>query len=118
MGVSDEPCPFRGLALGGRLSEDVPVKLAIISACVKAAPHCRIINAALQPLWEGLEIAALIAKVLGKIFSAVVLAFISFFKIFDCGVLVIVVEKYLIRFFFVLVKFGKCFDMLKLFCGR
>ena len=102
----------------GRLSEDVPVKLAIISACVKAAPHCRIINAALQPLREVLEIAALLAKVLGKIFTAFILAFIPFFKLLDCGIFVVVVKVYLKGFFFLITEGGIIVDTFKLLCGR
>ena len=43
---------------------------------------CRIINAALEPLRQVLEVAALLAKVLGEIFGAIVFALVALLEIF------------------------------------
>lgn len=47
------------------IPEDMPIDLGVIATRIETAPHCRIINAALQPRGEVLEIAALLANVLG-----------------------------------------------------
>ena len=37
------------------IPEDVPIDLGVIATRIETAPHCRIINAALQPLRQVLE---------------------------------------------------------------
>ena len=64
-------------------SEDVAIDLRVIATRIKVPPYCRIINAALEPLREVLEIAALLAKVLGEIFGAIVFALVAFLEIFE-----------------------------------
>ena len=59
------------------IPEDVPIDLGVIATRIKIAPYCRIINAALQPRGEVLEIAAFLAKVLRKIFGAFVAALVA-----------------------------------------
>ena len=51
------------------IPEDVTIDFRIIACRIKVAPHCRIINAALEPLRQVLKVAALLAKVLGEIFE-------------------------------------------------
>ena len=63
--------------------EDVPIDLGVIACRIEIAPYCGVINAALQPLREVLEIAAFLAKVLGEIFCAIVLALVALLEIFE-----------------------------------
>ena len=65
------------------IPEDVPIDLGVIATRIKIAPYCRIINAALEPLRQVLEVAALLAQVLGEIFGAIVFALVALFKIFE-----------------------------------
>ena len=65
------------------IPEDVPIDLGIIATRIKVPPYYRIINAALEPLRQVLEVAALLAKVLGEIFGAIVFAFVALLKIFE-----------------------------------
>ena len=69
------------------IPEDVPIDLGIIATRIKVPPYCRIINAALEPLREVLEIAAFLANVLGKIFGAIVLALVALLEIFECALI-------------------------------
>ena len=50
-----------GLPRFALVPEDVPIDLGVIATRIKVPPHCRIINAALEPLREVLEVAALLA---------------------------------------------------------
>ena len=65
------------------IPEDVTIDLGVIACRIEVAPYSRIINAALQPRWEVLKIAAFLAKVLGEIFRAIVLALVALLKIFE-----------------------------------
>ena len=65
------------------IPEDVPIDLGVIATRIKIAPYCRIINAALKPLRQVLEVAAFLAKVLGEIFGAIVFAFVALLEIFE-----------------------------------
>lgn len=60
----------------------MPIDLRVIACRIKVAPYCGVINAALQPLREVLEIAAFLAQVLGEIFCALVLALVALLEIF------------------------------------
>ena len=44
-----------GLPRFALVPEDVPIDLGVIATRIETAPHCRIINAALQPLRQVLE---------------------------------------------------------------
>ena len=59
------------------------IDFRIIACRIKVAPYCGVINAALQPLREVLEVAALLAKVLGEIFGAIVFALVALLEIFE-----------------------------------
>ena len=72
-----------GLTRFALVSEDVPIDLGIIATRIKVPPHCRIINAALEPLRQVLEVAALLAKELGEIFGAIVFALVALLEIFE-----------------------------------
>ena len=63
--------------------EDMPIDLGVIATRIKIAPYCRIINAALEPLREVLEIATFLAQVLGEIFGAIVFALVALLEIFE-----------------------------------
>ena len=65
------------------IPEDMPIDLRVIACRIKVAPHCRIINAALEPLRQVLEVAALLAKVFGEIFGAIVFALVALLEIFE-----------------------------------
>ena len=65
------------------IPEDVPIDLGVIATRIKVPPYCRIINAALEPLRQVLEVAALLAKVLGEIFGAIVFALVALLEIFE-----------------------------------
>jgi hypothetical protein len=65
----------------------MPIDLGIIATRIKVSPYCRIINAALEPLREVLEVAAFLAQVFRKIFGAIVFAFIAFFEIFHAALI-------------------------------
>lgn len=61
----------------------MPIDLGIIATRIKVPPYCRIINAALEPLRQVLKVAALLAKVLGEIFGAIVFALVALLKILE-----------------------------------
>lgn len=65
------------------IPEDVPIDLGVIATRIKVPPYCRIINAALEPLRQVLEVAAVLAKVLGEIFRAIVFALVALLEIFE-----------------------------------
>ena len=45
------------------IPEDVPIDLGVIATRIETAPHCRIINAALQPLRQVLKVAAFLVNI-------------------------------------------------------
>ena len=65
------------------IPEDMPIDLRVIACRSKVAPYGGVINAALQPRGEVLEIAAFLANVLGEIFGAIVLALVALLEIFE-----------------------------------
>ena len=65
------------------IPEDVPIDFRVIACRIKIAPYGGVINAALQPLREVLEIATFLAQVLGEIFCALVLALVALLEIFE-----------------------------------
>ena len=65
------------------IPEDVPIDFRIIAARIKVAPYGGVINAALQPLREILEIAAFLAQVLGEILGAIVFALVALLEILE-----------------------------------
>ena len=67
--------------------EDMPIDLGVIATRIKVPPYCRIINAALEPLRQVLEVAAFLAKVLGEIFWAIVFALVAFLEIFERAII-------------------------------
>ena len=91
--------------------EDVPIDLGVIATRIKIAPHCRIINAALEPLRQVLKVAALLAKVLGEIFGAIVFALIALLKIFERA-LIPIAQISLISLAAFLAKGGIFLDLL------
>ena len=94
------------------IPEDMPIDLGVIATRIKIAPYCRIINAALEPLREVLEVAALLAKVLGEIFCALVLALVALLEIFERA-LIPIAEVRLVSLAPFLAKGGIFFDFIK-----
>ena len=94
------------------IPEDVPIDLGVIATRIETAPHCRIINAALEPLREVLEIAAFLANVLGKIFGAIVLALVALLEIFECALIPIGKIRF-VCFALFLAKGGIFFDFIE-----
>ncbi len=94
------------------IPEDMPIDLGVIATRIETAPHCRIINAALEPLREVLEIAAFLANVLGKIFGAIVLALVALLEIFECALIPIGKIRF-VCFALFLAKGGIFFDFIE-----
>ena len=94
------------------IPEDMPIDLGVIATRIETAPHCRIINAALEPLRQVLEIAAFLAKVLGKIFCAIVLALVAFLEIFERALIPIGKIRF-ICFALFLAQLGISFDFIE-----
>jgi hypothetical protein len=90
----------------------VPIDLGVIATRIKVPPYCRIINAALEPLREVLEVAALLAKVLGEIFGAIVFALIALLKIFECA-LIPIAQISLVSLALKLAQCGILFDFIE-----
>ena len=101
-----------GLPRFALVPEDVPIDLGVIATRIETAPHCRIINAALQPLRQVLEVAALLAKVFGEIFGAIVFALVAFLKIFERA-LIPIAEVCLVSLAPFLAKGGIFFDFIE-----
>lgn len=94
------------------IPEDVPIDLGIIATRIKIAPYCRIINAALEPLRQVLKVAALLAKVLGEIFGAIVFALVALLEIFERA-LIPIAEVCLVSLAAFLAKGGIFFDFVE-----
>ena len=92
--------------------EDVPIDLGVIATRIKIAPHCRIINAALEPLRQVLKVAALLAQVLGEIFCALVLALIALLEIFERAFIPIGKIRF-VCFALFLAQLGISFDFIE-----
>ena len=93
-------------------SEDVAIDLGIIATRIEIAPYCRIINAALEPLRQVLKVAALLAKVLGEIFGAIVFALVSLLEIFE-RTLIPIAQICLVSLAAFLAKGGIFFDFIE-----
>ena len=116
--VSPKALPLSGLgSCGAGLLEDMPIVLGIVATCIKTAPHCRIINAALQPLRQVVKIAALLAKLFGELLAALVLAHIMLAELFKVGFLVVDVQINAVRFAFVFVQGCKVLYLPELLRG-
>lgn len=94
------------------IPEDVPIDLGIIATRIEIAPYCRIINAALEPLRQVLKVAALLAKVLGEIFGAIVFAFVALLEIFE-RTLIPIAQICLVSLAAFLAKGGIFFDFIE-----
>ena len=94
------------------IPEDVPIDLGVIATRIETAPHCRIINAALQPLRQVLEVAALLAKVFGEIFGAIVFALVALLEIFERA-LIPIAEVCLVSLAAFLAQGGIFFDFIE-----
>ena len=114
LGISCERPDMRKAALRCPCSipEDMPIDLRVIACRIKVASYCGVINAALQPLREVLEIAAFLAKVLGEIFGAIVFALVAFLKIFERA-LIPIAEVCLVSLAPFLAKGGIFFDFIE-----
>ncbi len=94
------------------IPEDVPIDLGVIATRIETAPHCRIINAALEPLRQVLEVAALLAKVFGEIFGAIVFALVALLEIFERA-LIPIAQICLVSLAAFLAKGGIFFDFIE-----
>ena len=94
------------------IPEDVPIDLCIIATRIKIASYCRIINAAFELLRQVLEVAALLAKVLGEIFGAIVFALIALLEIFERA-LIPIAQISLVSLAAFLAKGGIFFDFIE-----
>ena len=94
------------------IPEDMPIDLRVIACRIKVAPYGGVINAALQPRGEVLEIAAFLAKVFGEIFCAIVLALVAFLEIFERA-LIPIAEVCLVSLAAFLAKGGIFFDFIE-----
>ena len=92
--------------------EDVPIDLGVIATRIKIAPYCRIINAALEPLREVLEIATFLAQVLGEIFGAIVFALVALLEIFERALIPIGKIRF-VCFALFLAQLGISFDFIE-----
>ena len=94
------------------IPEDMPIDLRVIACRIKVAPHCRIINAALEPLRQVLEVAALLAKVFGEIFGAIPFALVALLEIFERA-LIPIAEVCLVSLAAFLAQSGIFFDFIE-----
>jgi len=94
------------------IPEDVPIDLGVIATRIKVPPYCRIINAALEPLRQVLKVAALLAKVLGEIFGAIVFALVALLEIFERA-LIPIAQICLVSLAAFLAKGGIFFDFIE-----
>ena len=92
--------------------EDMPIDLGVIAGRIEVAPYCRIINAALEPLRQVLKVAALLAKVLGEIFGAIVFALVALLEIFERA-LIPIAQISLVSLAAFLAKGGIFFDFIE-----
>ena len=88
------------------------IDFRIIACRIKVAPYCGVINAALEPLRQVLEVAALLAKVLGEIFGAVVFALVALLEIFERA-LIPIAQISLVSLAAFLAKGGIFFDFIE-----
>ena len=90
----------------------MPIDLRVIACRIKVAPYCGVINAALQPLRQVLKVAALLAKVLGEIFGAIVFALVALLEIFERAIIPIR-EVCLVSLALKLAQCGILFDFIE-----